>query len=62
MGAFKAGVTIVTFDEKDNIESLDQVLQESRTKGILFSPQTTIDEKNNVTRETFMKKLMPELN
>jgi hypothetical protein len=38
MGAFKAGVTIVTFDEKDSIEALDHALQQSGSKGILFSP------------------------
>lgn len=29
MGAIKAGVTIVTFDEKDNKEALDKVLRDS---------------------------------
>lgn len=61
MGAVKAGVTIVTFDEKDNMDSLSQALAESKCRGLLFSPSTEIDPKNQVTRETFVKRLMPEL-
>ena len=40
MGAFKAGVSIVTFDEKDNIDALAQALKDSGAKGFMFSPQT----------------------
>lgn len=29
MGAFKAGVTIITFDEKDNIDALNSALKDS---------------------------------
>ena len=64
MGAFKAGVSIVTFDEKDNIDALNQTIIDSGAKGLLFSPQTSISqdsEGNQVTRETFLKKLLPEL-
>jgi hypothetical protein len=38
MGAIKAGVTIVTFDEKDNLDALNQTLKDSGAKGFLFSP------------------------
>lgn len=65
MGAFKAGVSIVTFDEKENIDSLNQTLKDSSARGFLFSPQTVVsrDEAthHNVTRQTFLQKLMPEL-
>lgn len=42
MGAIKAGVTIVTFDEKDNLDALDQTLRDSDAKGLIFSPSTVI--------------------
>ncbi len=57
MGAFKAGVSIVTFDEKDNIDSLNQTLRDSGARGFMFSPQTVISEDANnhhVTRQTFL--------
>lgn len=38
MGAFKAGVTIITFDEKDNIDALNSALKASQCKGFMFSP------------------------
>jgi hypothetical protein len=38
MGAIKAGVTVVTFDEKDNLDALDQTLRDSGVRGLLFSP------------------------
>jgi len=28
----------------------------------MFSPQTVINQENHTTRETYLKKLMPELN
>jgi len=42
MGAFKAGVQIVTFDEKDNIDALNSSLKDSGARGFIFSPQTHI--------------------
>jgi len=42
MGAFKAGVSIVTFDEKENIDALTHALKDSGARGFLFSPQTEI--------------------
>ena len=62
MGAIKAGVTIVAFSEKDSIDALNSTLKNSECRGMLFSPQTDVDTKNEVFRETFLKKLMPELN
>lgn len=65
MGAFKAGVSIVTFDEKENIDALNQTLRDSGARGFMFSPSTSVshDHKANteVTRQTFLQKLMPEL-
>jgi acyl-CoA synthetase (AMP-forming)/AMP-acid ligase II len=42
VGAIKAGVTIVAFDEKDNQDALNQALKTSGARGLLFSPQTVI--------------------
>ena len=60
----KAGVSVVTFEEKDESDALNQTLRDSGARGLFFSPQTVIEqdrEGNNVTRETYLKKLMPEL-
>jgi hypothetical protein len=38
MGAFKAGVTVVTFDEKESIDALNQALKDSGSRGLMFSP------------------------
>jgi hypothetical protein len=64
MGAIKAGVTVVAFDEKDNIDAFNQALKDSGSRGLMFSPQTVISQEKNgeqVTRQTFLQKLMPEL-
>jgi hypothetical protein len=65
MGAFKAGVSVVTFDEKESIDALNQSLKDSGARGFMFSPQTVIshDAQNHteVNRQTFLQKLMPEL-
>jgi acyl-CoA synthetase (AMP-forming)/AMP-acid ligase II len=47
MGAFKAGVQIVTFDEKESIDALNQTLRDSGARGFLFSPQTVISHDEN---------------
>lgn len=44
MGASKAGVSVVAFHEKDNIDALDSTLKDSGAKGLLFSPSTLIGE------------------
>ena len=38
MGAIKAGVTLVAFDEKDSIEALNDTLKDSGARGVMFSP------------------------
>ena len=38
MGAIKAGVTLVAFDEKDEVEALNITLKESGARGLMFSP------------------------
>ncbi len=64
MGAFKAGIQIVTFDEKESIDALNSTLKDSGARGFIFSPETVISQDenhHNVTRKTFLQKLMPEL-
>ena len=58
MGAAKAGVTVVTFNEKNDIDALHQALRDSGARGIVFSPST---ETNDSTRADYINKLMPEL-
>lgn len=53
MGAFKAGVQIVTFDEKDNIDALNSSLKDSGARGFIFSPQTHINHEEK-TRQTYL--------
>lgn len=60
MGAIKAGVSLVSFQEKDSKEALDHALQSQDARGLLFSPSTQIGE-TNATRKTFLQELMPEL-
>lgn len=62
MGAIKAGVTVVTFSEKDSIEALGAALKDSHCKGLIFSPSTEISEgEDQLTRKSHVQKLMPEL-
>ena len=44
MGAIKAGVTVVTFDEKENQDALDTALGSSNAKGLIFSPSTKMED------------------
>mgnify|MGYP000853733528 CR=1 FL=1 len=44
MGAAKAGVTVVTFDEKDNKDALHDTLKNSGARGIYFSPSTEVND------------------
>lgn len=60
MGAAKAGVTVVTFTEKDNQDAFHQTLKDSGARGLLFSPNTTVNEAGD-TRQTFLQRLMPSL-
>ena len=59
MGAIKAGVTVVTFDEKDNQDALDHALGSTDAKGLIISPSTQMD--GDTTRKTFLGNLIPEL-
>jgi len=60
MGAIKAGVAVVSFDEKDSSEALDHALATSGARGLIFSPSTETGDEG-ATRQTFLQKLMPEL-
>jgi hypothetical protein len=60
MGALKAGVTVVTFSEKENRDALHSVIADSGARGLIFSPQTKLDD-NKGDRESILHKLMPEL-
>lgn len=60
MGAIKAGVSLVAFDEKESADALDHALRTTNAKGLFFSPGTQIGE-SQATRKTFLQKLMPEL-
>lgn len=59
MGAIKAGVSVVTFDEKESGDAFDHALATSKAKGLIFSPAT--EAENGATRLTFLQKMMPEL-
>ena len=59
MGSIKAGVSVVTFDEKDSCEALDHALGTSKARGLIFSPSTEAED--GQTRQTFLQSLMPEL-
>ncbi len=60
MGAIKAGVAVVSFDEKESADALDHALATSGARGLIFSPATEGAEEGE-TRQTFLQKLMPEL-
>jgi len=60
MGAAKAGVTLVTFEEKDSQDAFHSVLKDSGARGVYFSPSTVATEAGD-TRQTFLQKLMPDL-
>ena len=52
MGAIKAGVSIVTFDEKENQDALDHALGHTQAKGLIISPSTQME--GDMTRKTFL--------
>ena len=60
MGAAKAGVTLVTFAEKNSQDALHSVLKESGARGLIYSSSTAVNDAKD-TRQTFLQKLMPEL-
>ena len=44
LGAAKAGVSVVTFDEKDNEEAFEHALAHSEAKGLLLTTSTETGE------------------
>ena len=61
VGAIKAGVVVVAFDEKDSKEALHHALSDSRARGLLFSADIRIQENKADTRYTYLQELIPEL-
>ena len=59
MGCIKAGVAVVTFDEKDSSDALDHALGASDARGLIISLDTQAE--NDQTRLTFLQKMMPEM-
>jgi len=59
MGAIKAGVTIVTVADKENIDAVDHALSSTKAKGLIFAPDAPLANKE--TRAVVLNKLMPEL-
>lgn len=59
MGAAKAGVTLVTHNEKDDCDALHHSLKDSGARGLVFSPNTEVE---GGKRSSFLQKLMPSLN
>ena len=55
MGAIKAGVSVVTFDEVDETEALGQALSDSGARGLIFTPN------GGSSRLEKLQELMPEL-
>lgn len=55
----KAGVSVVTFAEKESQDALDHALSSTKAKGLIFTPDA--DCGNNQTRADFVANLMPEL-
>lgn len=60
MGAAKAGVTVVTFDEKNECDALQHALRDSGAQGLIYSAGTQVNDAKD-TRQSFLQKLMPEL-
>lgn len=54
MGAIKAGVSLVAFDEKESADALDHALRTTNAKGLFFSPSTQVGE-SQATRKTFLQ-------
>ena len=59
MGAAKAGVSIVTFDEKESADALEHALASTKAKGLIFSPDSQVTEEK--TRADVVNSLAPEL-
>lgn len=59
MGALKSGVSLVTVDEKDDINHVASALERSQARGLLVSPHTKSSENNQ--RANQLLDLVPEL-
>ena len=59
VGAMKAGCSIVTVDDKDEIDHIATTLAEAGTKGLLLSPHTMLDGKTK--RINMLLDILPEL-
>jgi hypothetical protein len=60
LGAAKAGVVIVTFDEATSQDALDHAIRTTKARGLLFTPLRTISE-NAPTRTSLIHNLIPDL-
>lgn len=47
MGAAKAGVSVVTFSEREEEGAFNAALKDSGARGLLFSPATDISDKGD---------------
>jgi len=59
LGAFKAGVEIVTFDENTSKDALHHALTSTAAKGLLLTPNSACGEGH--TRGSVLNALCPEL-
>jgi hypothetical protein len=59
IGALKAGVSITTVDAKDDMHHVGEALEHSGAKGLLISPHTKNDGKQQ--RANILLELIPEL-
>ena len=50
MGAVKAGVSVVTFDEKDSADAFSEALSDSGARGLILSPGTQVEGSDSSTR------------
>ena len=59
VGAIKAGMSVVTFDEGDSVSDVSSALKDSGARGLLFSP-TTVDE-HGEKRANALHEHIPEI-
>lgn len=59
LAAFKIGVTIVTFDERDSVLDISRGLKETKARGLIFSPSTL--NFDNTKRANEIYTLIPEI-
>ena len=54
MGAIKAGVSLVSFHEKESKDALDHAVRTTNAKGLFFSPGTQVGDDGSTSRKTFL--------